>query len=134
MQAGLAPGQIRVGLRIFRMAVPLFEAFVARMGHDMFLIEPFAYHNAVTFERYGFNYSQGRREMEWIHRELQPGGELNRKLDGSTPFRPPEAWKTVRGRAWAIHDGILGHAFTGFQMYKRIGVHAGVNTFPDSRW
>ncbi len=134
MQAGLAPGQIRAGLRVFRMAVPAFEGFVTRMGHDMFLIEPFAYHNAISFERYGFGYIQGRKQMEWIHQEFQPGGELYRKLDGSTPFRQPDAWKTVRGRSWAIHDGILGHPFTGFQMYKRIGVHARVVTFPDARW
>ena len=134
MKAGLAPGQIRAGLRVFRAAVPVFEQFVSNMGHDMFLIEPLAYHNAITFERYGFNYLYGRREMEWIHQEFLPGGELHRKLDNSTPFRHPDAWQTVRGRSWAIHDGILGHPFTGFQMYKRIGVHAGVNTFPDARW
>lgn len=134
MRAGLAPGQIRAGLRGFRASVPLFEQFVARMGHEMFLIEPLAYHNAITFERYGFNYLRGRQEMEQIHQAFLPGGNLHRLLDGSTPFRPPDAWQTVRGRAWAIHDGILGHPFTGFQMYKRIGVDAGINTFPDARW
>ena len=134
MRAGLAPGQIRAGLRAFRAAVPVFEQFVSRMGHDLFLIEPLAYHNAILFERYGFNYLCGRKEMEWIHREFLPGGELHARLDNSTPFRPPDAWKTVRGRSWAIHDGILGHPFTGFQMYKRIGVYARVNTFPHARF
>ncbi len=134
MKAGLAPGQIREGLRVFRTAVPVFEQFVANVGHDLFLIEPLAYHNAITFERYGFSYLSGRREMERIHREFLPGGELHRRLDNSTPFRHPDAWKTVRGRSWAIHDGILGYPFTGFQMYKRIGVHAGVCTFPDAQW
>lgn len=134
MRAGLAPGQIRAGLRCSRLLVPTFEAFVQRMGHDMFLIEPLAYHNAITFERYGFNYLYGRREMERIHQEFQPGGSLHARLDGSTPFRHPDAWKTVRGRSWAIHDGILGYPFTGFQMYKRIGIHAGIQTFPDASW
>jgi len=135
MQAGLAPGQVRRGLRSFKTLLPLFEAFVAAMGHDMFLIEPLAYHNALVFERYGFSYTYGRREMESIHEGFLPGGALHRcLLDGTSPFRPAEAWQTVRGRAWAIHDGILGHPFTGFQLYKRIGVHAGVNTFPDSQW
>lgn len=134
MKAGLAPGQIRPGLRAFRAGVEVFEKFVTNMGHTMFLIEPLAYHNALTFERYGFNYLYGRSEMVRINEEFQPGGSLRAKLDGSTPFRPPDAWKTVRGRSWAIHDGILGHPFTGFQMYKRVGVHAGVNTFPDAKW
>lgn len=134
MNAGLAPGQIRAGLRTFRAAVPAFEQFVSNMSHDMFMIEPLAYHNAITFERYGFNYLCGRQEMERIHQGFMPGGDLQRTLDGSTPFRMPDAWQTVRGRSWAIHDGILRHPFTGFQMYKRVGVDAGVNTFPDARW
>jgi hypothetical protein len=134
MQAGLAPGQIRAGLRGSRKLVPVFERFIQTMGHTMFLIEPFAYHNAITFERYGFSYLYGKQEMIRIHEAFLPGGDLCRKLDGSTPFRSPEAFRTVRGRSWAIHDGLLGHPFTGFQMYKRVGIEAQVNTFPDSVW
>ncbi|MBZ0282775.1 MAG: hypothetical protein K8L97_18690 [Anaerolineae bacterium] len=134
LKAGLAPGQIRKGLRSFRHAVPLFEEFVHSMGHDMFLIEPLAYHNAIVFERYGFNYMRGHQEMIRINKEFQPDGELHLKLTPDRIFRQPDRWKTIRGRSWAIHDGILGHPFTGFQMYKRIGVDAGVNTFPDARW
>lgn len=134
MKAGLAPGQIRRGMRVFKQAVPIFEDFVRNMGHDMFLIEPLAYHNAIVFERYGFAYVRGYREMMEIDKRFHLGGELHRKLDGTTPFRNPQFWKTVRGRSWAIHDGILDHPFTGFQMYKRIGKHAGINTFPDADW
>jgi hypothetical protein len=135
MQAGLAPGQVRNGLRVFRSLVPVFENFVTDMGHQMFLIEPLAYHNAIIFERYGFNYVQGLQAMHDIHREFQPGGKLYEALTPSSPFRQPDAaWRTVRGRSWAIHDGILGHSYTGFQMYKRIGHHAGITTFPDMRW
>lgn len=132
--AGLAPGQVRAGLRVFKQSVPIFETFVKNMGHDLFLIEPLSYHNAIVFERYGFNYVQGRSEMIAIHEEFQPGGSLHRKLVEGHPFRGLEAWKSVRGRAWAIHDGILGYPFTGFQMYKRIGADAGINTFPDAIW
>jgi hypothetical protein len=114
--------------------VPLFEKFVSRMGHDLFLIEPLAYHNAIVFERYGFNYMRGHQEMISINRRFSPGGELYRKLSDDNPFRSPDAWNTVRGRSWAIHDGILGHPFTGFQMYKRVGKEAGVNTFPEAFW
>jgi hypothetical protein len=134
MEAGLAPGQVRAGLRVFRQSVPVFEEFVKNLGHELFLIEPLSYHNAIVFEKYGFSYVQGRQEMLRIHSEFMPGGELHRKLTLDNPFRHPDAWKTIRGRSWAIHDGILGHPFTGFQMYKRIGLHAGVNTFPDAVW
>ena len=68
MEAGAAPGQIRFGLRGSRSMVPVFEQFIRRMGHTMFLIEPLAYHNAITFERYGFSYLYGRHEMGRIHR------------------------------------------------------------------
>jgi hypothetical protein len=134
MKAGLAPGQIKQGLRAFKQSVPIFEQFVTRMGHDMFLIEPLAYHNAIVFERYGFSYIRGYSEMQRIHREFQPGGALNEKLTPDNPFRQPNAWRSVRGRSWAIHDGILGYPFTGFQMYKRIGINAGINSFPDAEW
>lgn len=134
MNAGLSPGQIRQGLRAFKLSVPTFEQFISTMGHDLFFIEPLAYHNAIVFEKYGFRYLRGHQEMEWINQEFQPGGVLHQKLETSNPFRHPEAWHTVRGRSWAIHDGILGHPFAGFQMYKRIGVHAGISTFPDAKW
>lgn len=134
MRAGLSPGQIRKGLRAFKWSVPLFEQFVQRMGHDLFFIEPLSYHNAIVFERYGFSYLRGQAEMELIHERFLPGGDLHQALDGSTPFRQQRFWQTVRGRSWAIHDGILGHAFTGFQMYKRIGMHAHVDTFPNGKW
>jgi len=134
MEAGLAPGQIRAGLRSFKLLVPIFEDFIKRLGHDTFFIAPLAYHNAITFERYGFSYLSGRKAMEDIHQRLLPGGDLHARLDGSTPFRPPTAWQSIRMRSWAIHDGILGYPFTGFQMYKRLGIHAGVNTFPGGHW
>jgi hypothetical protein len=135
MKAGLSPGQIRKGLRVFKDSVPLFESFVQRMGHDIFFIEPMAYHNAIVFERYGFNYLKGYQDMVWINEAFQPDrGELYRKLNDTNPFRSLDAWNRVGGRSWAIHDGILGYPFTGFQMYKRIGLHAGINTFPDAKW
>ncbi|MCD4687115.1 MAG: hypothetical protein K8S97_14400 [Anaerolineae bacterium] len=134
MQAGLAPGQVRRGMRVFRTVVPDFERFVTRMGHDLFFIEPLFYHNAITFERYGFAYSRGIQKMKIIHQEFSPGERLHAQLDGSTPFRSPDAWRTISGRSWALHDGILGEPFTGVQMYKRVGVDAGICTFPDARW
>lgn len=134
LEAGLAPGQIRRGLRIFRSAVPLFDDFVRRMGHDLYFIEPLFYHNAITFERYGFAYSRGMNLMKTIHQDFLPGGRLHARLDGSTPFRAPDAWQTVTGRSWAIHDGVLDHPFTGIQMYKRVGVDAETSTFPEARW
>jgi hypothetical protein len=136
MKAGLAPGQVRRGLRLSRTLIPLFECFVSRLGHDYYLMEPLAYHNAIQFERLGFNYVQGLRRMQWIDRSFRPGGVLHAALDGAgtdhpSPFRPPEAWRTIRGRSWAIHDGILGEPWHGIKMYKRVGEDAGVNTFPD---
>jgi hypothetical protein len=97
-------------------------------------MEPLAYHNAILFERLGFNYVQGRRKMQWIHLGFQPDGLLYERLDGSTPFRQPDAWRTIRGRSWAIHDGILGEPWHGIKMYKRVGRHAGVDTFPGGEY
>jgi hypothetical protein len=134
MHAGLAPGQTRRGLRLLREAVRLVEEFVGWMGHDLFLLEAMFYHNAILYERYGFGYAVGREAMERIHRDFQPGGELTGRLDGSTPFRQPGAERTVRGRSWAIHDGILGEPWRAPRMYKRVGVDQGVTTFPGAVW
>lgn len=135
MQAGLAPGQVRRGLRMSREMLPLVETFISRLGHEFYFLEPLAYHTAILFEGYGCAYSHGRKKMEWIHQEFQPpDGALFKRLDGSTPFRMPGAERTVRGRSWAIQDGILTEPFTDFHMYKHIGVNAGISTFPGFVW
>ena len=133
-KAGLAPGQVRQGLRLTRDLVPILERFVSCLHHDAYYIQPLAYHNAILFERLGFAYMMGLGRMEWIHREFMPGGLLHRRLDGSTPFRMPGAHGSVRGRSWAIHDGIMGMPYEGIKMYKQVGTHAGVITFPNASW
>ncbi len=133
MKAGLAPGQVRQGLSATRRLMPILEHFVAGLHHDAFYIQPLAYHNAILFERLGFSYVLGLGRMEWIQKEFAPGGLLTRRLDG-TPFRPLEAGKSVRGRSWAIHDGIMGEPYSDVKMYKRVGIHAGIVTFPHAAW
>jgi hypothetical protein len=134
MNAGLAPGQVRKGLRLSKELIPSMERFVASLNKDRFFIEPLAYHAAIMFERYGFAYMIGQTKMEQIHAGFKPDGVLYARLDGSTLFRQPGFDKTVRGRSWAIHDGILDEAWTNVKMYKRIAHHAGICTFPNARY
>jgi hypothetical protein len=134
LQAGLAPGQVRRGLRFLRPAMAAFEEFIASLGHDMYYVEPLYYHNAVIFERYGFAYQVGKRRMEAIQAGFQEGGELRQRLDGSNPFRSSGAANRIRLRSWAIHDGILGEPFTDVTMYKRMGKSANINTTSGSEW
>lgn len=134
MQAGLAPGQIRRGLRLLGSAIPAFENFMTLLGHDMYYIEPLYYHNAVLFERYGFSYQMGRKLMNEIQTGFEEGGVLRQKLDESSPFRFRGAAESIRLRSWAIHDGILGEPFTNVTMYKRIGVTSTLNSAPGISW
>jgi hypothetical protein len=134
MQAGLSPGQIREGLHILRSATQTFETFIEELGHNIHFTEPLYYHNAVIFERYGYTYQQGRRLMQRINQGFSPDGDLLPKLDGSTPFRQPEAANSIRLRSWAIHDGLLEEPFTNVTMYKQVGKHAGMNTCPEIKW
>ncbi len=134
MEYGLAPGQVRHGLRLLQPATTAFEEFLVSLGHDMYYVEPLYYHNAVIFERYGFAYQMGRRKMEAIHAGFQKEGELCRKLDDSNPFRSAQAANSIRLRSWAIHDGILGEPFTNVTMYKRVGKSANVTTTPGCDW
>lgn len=130
MQAGLFPNQTRRGLRMFAEFFPLFERFADSLGVEMIVAEPLTYDNAIRYEKYGFDYLTGRMLMQMIDREFEPGGKLFRRLDGSSPFRMPGQDRTVRGRSWAIHDGILDEPWDNIRIYKMIGVHAGINTFP----
>ncbi len=132
MKAGLAPGQVCKGLRASEQAVQHLEAFLVTIGHTAYFLEPLTYASAWLFERRGFAYVRGHKLMDEVHQEFQPGGRLSQALDGSTPFRQPNQWRTVRGRAWAIHDGILeaiGASWNGLRMIKQVGRHAGVETF-----
>jgi hypothetical protein len=134
MEYGLAPGQVRRGLRLLQPATAAFEEFLTSLGHDMCFVEPLYYHNAVIFERYGFAYQVGKRRMEAIHAGFQEGGELRGRLDGSNPFRSSRAASSIRLRSWAIHDGILGEPFTDVTMYKRVGKSANISTTPGCDW
>lgn len=134
MAANLAPGQIRHGLRMLQEATFTFEKFVKFLGHEIYFVEPLYYHNAIIFERYGFAYQEGRRFMERIQEGFVEGGDLQARLDNSTPFRNPAANASIRLRSWAIHDGILGEPFTNVTMYKHVGRSAGVNTCPNTAW
>lgn len=131
MEAGLFPNQTRRGLRMFSQFFPLFERFVDSLGMEIIVAEPLTYDNAIRYERYGFDYLTGKRLMLAISEGFKPGGELFRRLDNSTPFRRPGMEKTVRGRSWAIHDGILDEPWDEVKIYKTVGVHAGLDTFPD---
>lgn len=134
MNAGLAPGQIRQGLRLLPHVMARVEAFLVALGHDAVLVEPLAYHNAVMFERHGFVYIQGQQAMEWIHQAFQPRGDLASRLDGSTPFRSRGAADTVRGRSWAIHDGVMEQAWGDVKMIRRPGPGSSVDTAPGVAW
>src|SRR5512133_2895583 len=133
MQAGLFPNQTTHGLRMFGEFFTRFERFVDSLAMDMIVAEPLTYDNAIRYEKYGFDYLSGRRLMAEIDREFAPNGILTARLDGSTPFRMPGMEKSVHGRSWAIHDGIMDEPWEDVGIYKLVGVDAGVNTFTGVR-
>jgi hypothetical protein len=134
MQAGLAPGQVRTGLRMLPAAILKFEEFVLSLGHQVYFVEPLYYHNAILFERYGFSYQVGKKFMERIESGFAETGDLHNLLNGSTPFRSHEAEHSIRLRSWSIHDGLLGEPFTNVTMFKHVGKTAGINTSPSCGW
>ncbi len=134
LAAGLAPGQVRKGLGGFRWLNDRLETFMLCLNQREFTAQPLYYHTAILFEQSGFDYICGRAQMDAIARGFAAGGELQRRLDNSTPFRRPELAHTVRGRSWAIHDGILPQPWDRVQMVRRLGVHVGVNTSGEVPW
>lgn len=129
MGAGLAPGQVRRGLRAMADLVASWDAFFGSIGHRFYFLEPLSYNSAILYERHGFQYVTGKERMEYIDREFRPGGVLYARLDDANPFRKRDFARTVRGRSWAIHDGMLDEPWESPKMYKTVGVHAGVCTF-----
>src|SRR4030042_5304866 len=134
LEAGLGLGMGRHGLRLLKDFVKSLEAFTTFLELKTITLGAFFYHNAVLWERHGFTYFKGGKMMEKIHKEFQPGGLLYEKLDDSTPFRRKGMEKTVRGRSWAIYDGIFVEAFDeeweSPKMYKMLDKDLKVNTFP----
>lgn len=139
MEAGLFPGQVRRGLGLTREVIQVLEFFCRIFDLKSIRLESLFYHNAITYERYGFGYFTGYPQMKKIHEFFQPGGRLFKKLNNSTPFRKPEFAHTVRGRSWAIHDGILteiddalfDEGWASPKMYRMVGKPRGMVTFPN---
>ena len=127
---GLAPGQVRRGLGLLPRVLEAMDRFCRLVGTELYLIEPLFYHSAILYERQGCGYLLGREVMEAIHDGFGESGPLASVLDGSSPLRSSEARRTVRGRSWALHDGISPGTWGGVKMYRAPGRHAGINTFP----
>lgn len=138
LAAGLAPGQVRRGLRLLGRVLDQMEGFCRLLGQELFLVEPLFYHSALLYERHGCAYLFGRERMEEIQDEFQPGHRLHAALDGSTPFRQRGFEQTIRGRSWAIHDGILAACddapWGGVKMYRQAGRAAAISTFPGAAY
>lgn len=130
LRAGFAPGQIRPGLRLLRPMLERIEELAARLGKAALILDAFYYHNALLYERHGFGYLAGQGRMEAIHRGFLPGGNLAARLDDSTPFRTRGAGGSIRGRSWAIHDGILPERWWPPVMHRPVGARLDVCTAP----
>ncbi len=134
MAAGLAPGQVRRGLRAFGWLAERIETLMLCLNQHEYMAQPLFYHTAILFERYGFNYVQGKALMEEAQNGFQPGGEYYAKLDESSLFRRAALADTIRGRSWAIHDGVMGDRWDRVRMVKRLGIDADIETAPGVIW
>ncbi len=134
MEAGLAPGMVRKGLKLLREFSDSLEEFIVPLGLKNITTKALYYHNAILWEKYGFTYYKGGRMMGKIHEGFQPGGALFERLDDSTPFRKKGMEKTVRGRSWSLYDGLLEDAldedWESPTMYRILGKEFSTNTFP----
>ena len=139
MEAGYFPGQTRKGFGLTREAIQALDLFCRILDIKSIRLEALFYHNAITYERHGFSYFERYKQMRRIHELFQPGLVLYEKLDNSTPFRRPEFAHSVRGRSWAIHDGILDgieddlleDGWVSPVMYRMVEKPRSMTTFPD---
>lgn len=133
MNAGLGPCQVRRGMRSLAQTLQLLESFARDAGYVAIKLEALTYHVAVMYERAGYAYLSGHLRMKRINAAFAPDGVLRAALNHSTPFRKPEFALTPRGRAWAIHDGILsvldGDANLKLELVKVVGQPTDHRTF-----
>ncbi|MFH0812388.1 MAG: hypothetical protein V2A69_06055 [Pseudomonadota bacterium] len=142
LRAGLAPGQVKRALRLTGQFIYCLEHFARILGIKSIVLEALFYHNAIIYEKYGFSYFEGFKRMQRINELFQPGNILCEKLNGSSPFRQLGFHQTVRGRSWAIHDGILSEiddeviegAWFSPKMYKMVDKPRKVCTFTDPQY
>ena len=142
LEAGMAPGQVRKGLGLTREVITGLEYFAKILDIKTISLEALFYHNAIAYERYGFSYFIGYDRMKRINELFQPGGVLFNKLDNSTPFRRPEFAQSIRGRSWAIHDGIINDVADDILrgkwvspiMYRMVEKPESMITFPDPKY
>jgi hypothetical protein len=142
LHAGLAPGQVRKGLGLTREIIFGLEYFARILDIKTISLEALFYHNAIVYERCGFTYFEGFKRMQRIHQSFQPGGALFQKLDGSNPFRQAGFDKTVRGRSWAIHDGVISEiddevleeGWFSPKMYLMVGNPRAISTFSEAAY
>ena len=141
VEAGLYPGQVRKGLGLTAEVVQTLDFMCRIFDVKSIRLEALFYHNAIAYERCGFSYFSGYALMKKIQDSFQPGGKLFEKLDNSTPFRRPEFADSVKGRSWAIHDGILSEVdaelleegWVSPVMYRMVDQPRAMITFPDQR-
>lgn len=120
MEWGLAPNQVRPGLHLLRESLGAVERYLAALDVNMVTLSAMAYHNAIEYQRLGFTLKSGEELMAGIEEGFAPGGRLTRLLDASTPFRKPEGARTLFGRSWAIHDGLLGDEWFAPELIRMI--------------
>ena len=139
LSSGLAPGQVRVGMRLTHEFNQCLDRFCEAVGFHSITLEALYYHNAIGYERHGFRYFSGEPAMRLIDEGFQPRGALWKLMDDYSHFRKPKFAETIRGRSWAIHDGILEQpramaagydSWSPPRMYRMVGSRANVNTAP----
>lgn len=135
VHVGLAPGQVRRGLRGSREMLHQLETFLIALGQRSMSLEPLTYALAWLFECRGSAFIKGHQLMDQIRQEIQPGGRLHSAFGECIPFRKADQWQSVRDRARAIHDGILetiNGNWDGLRMVRQVERRANVNTIPDA--
>lgn len=136
------PGQARKGLKLTTKTIESLEIFCRIFDIKSIRLEALFYHNAITYERRGFSYFSGFKQMKRIHELFQPDGKLYKRMDNSSPFRKKEFAGTVGGRSWAIHDGILNDidddllkdGWESPVMYRMVGAGRSMTTFPEPKY
>jgi hypothetical protein len=137
--AGYYPGQTRKGLGLTTQVITSLDMFCQILSIGIVKLDALFYHNAITYERLGFSYYEGYREIQRIHELFQPGGKLYNKMDDSSVFRKRELAGTVRGRSWAVHDNIineiedeiLNNGWVSPVMYRMVEKPRAMVTFPN---
>jgi len=135
MKAGLAPGQVRRGLRQMSRQRQLVEEFAAGLGHEMYLANPWDTTTLSSWSGRDSTISAAGAKWSGFIASFSRVASSSKSSTDPLPLGSPR-WRIRCGDAvgpFMMVSWDRPWSDLEVRMFKRVGYHAGICTFLDAR-